>query len=533
MSRSARLLLGLFFLLAMTPPRPAKSADTPSTDETEPTQVEKKTEEQLKARSSPPDQMLEGPVDPALYHLGPGDLLDVRIGSTPPIDRVLRVAPQGTLIFPEGALVRVAGLSVAKAESVLTQDLSRYYRKPEVRLNLLELRTFGVFVIGEVVRPGMARGSAVDRASALIERVGGLKPTASNRAIMLTRSTGEVLPVDLLRFEANGALQNDPIVEAGDRIYVPPAGAMAVVSGAVRKPGTREVIAGDSVATMVGLAHGLRDDALLDSAYVESFEGTPARSTRRNLDLRDPASWRVQIHPRDLVFVRPRPNWTETRAVILTGEVQYPGTHALPADSLPLTQVIGLAGGFTRFASLGEAYISRPVEKIPPDPEFERLSKLSATDMTTDEYDYYVMKLRGRNPIVSTDFVQLFQKGDLSFDVNIHPGDQITVPREEPYVRVVGEVARPGNVPYVSNLSVDDYIAKAGGYTFRSAKARVTVIRAVTGEWERKGKADRLGPGDTIWIPQKRHNFWKDALAGIGVVSQLATIYLVIQNATK
>jgi polysaccharide biosynthesis/export protein len=480
-----------------------------------------------------PGESLEGPIDPAVYRLGPGDRLNIRIGLKPPIDRVLKVSPEGVLILPEGALIPVAGMTIVEAERLLTKAMAVYYRNPEVHLNILDIRTFGVFVVGEVKRPGAIVATSVDRASAVIERAGGLTAGASSRAVRLTRTSGEVVHVDLGRFESTGSMESNPIVDAGDRIYVPPTGESAVVSGAVMRPGPVEVIEGDSVGAMIALAHGLREDALLDSAYIESFSGTASLTNRRYVDLHDRASWRVPIQKRDLLFVRPKAQWTRTRTVLISGEVRHAGTHALTADSLPLTEMIALAGGFTEDASLATAYVLRPQEKLPPDPEFERLSKLSTTDMTSDEYDYYVMKLQGRSRIVSTDFVQLFQRRNAMFEIQIRPGDLIMVPRSDPYVMVVGEVGRPGSVPYVPDLSVDEYIRKTGGFSFRAAKGRVTVIRAVTGEWVKKGKVNRIGPGDTIWIPQKRHTFWKETLAGIGIVSQLATIYLVIYNTVK
>ena len=488
-----------------------------------------------------PGRSLEGPIDPARYRLGPGDLLNVRIRLRPPIDRILRLSPEGFLILPEGASVALAGIPLARAESTVTAVLCRYYKNPEVELHLLELRTFGVFIVGEVPRPGLVEATAVDRASEVIERAGGLTLTTpagrpprepSSRAILLTRTSGEVLPVDVGLFEATGALFHNPVVEAGDRIYVPPRTATVTVSGALRKTGEVEVAVGDSVATLIALAHGLREDALEDSAYLESFEGAPLRSRRHYLNLRSPADRRSPIHERDLLFVRSRSNWTQTRSVVVKGEVLYPGVHALPADSLPLTKVIQQAGGFTNLASLQEAYLLRKQDKLPPDPEFERLSKLSTSEMTPDEYEYYSLKLRTQKPVVSVDFAALFGRGERSYDVSVRPGDEINIPRVQPYVMVVGEVARPGNLPYVSELTVDQYIALAGGYTWRASKGNVSVIRALTGEWAKKGKARWLGPGDTIWIPRRpRRNYVKGALDAIGFLSQLATIYLVISNA--
>jgi polysaccharide biosynthesis/export protein len=491
-------------------------------------------------------QSLEGPIDPNRYRLGPGDLLVVRIQTRPLIDRVLRLSPEGSLILPEGPSVPLAGVTLARAESTVTEVLSRYYKGPAVKLNLLELRTFGVFVVGEVANIGMVQATAVDRASEVIARAGGLKvlpetppgvekPTpASTRAIRLIRADGKQLPVDLGLFEATGDLVQDPPVEAGDRIYVPPMVATATVSGAVRKPGEIEIISGDSVAVAIALAHGLREDALMDSAYVESFAGSPARSIRHYLDLRRSADRRFSLNERDLLYVRPRPNWTETRSVLVTGEVRYPGTHALPADSLPLSEVIRMAGGFTDLASLREAYVARRSEELPTDPEFDRLSKLPTTEMTADEFEYYSLKLRSQKPVVSVDFVALFLHGDRTYDINVRAGDEITIPRVQPYVTVIGEVARPGNIPFDPRMSVEQYIERSGGYTWRASKGRVSVIKALTGEWAEKGKIKQLGPGDTIWIPRKpRRDYWKGFTDTIGLVAQLATIYLVINTATK
>jgi hypothetical protein len=193
-----------------------------------------------------------------------------------------------------------------------------------------------------------------------------------------------------------------------------------------------------------------------------------------------------------------------------------------------------MAGGFTELASLREAYVSRRREELPTDPEFDRLSKLPTTEMTPDEFEYYSLKLRSQQPVVSVDFVALFLHGERECDINVRAGDEINVPRIQPYVTVIGEVARPGNIPFVLSMSVDQYIERSGGYTWRASKGRVSVIRALTGEWAEKGKIKQLGPGDTIWIPRKpRRDYWKGFLSTVSLVAQLSTVYLVISTATK
>ena len=503
--------------------RPAPPAgageDTPGTDLTVPL-------------APSPGKRLEGPVDRSRYSLGPGDLVDVRIRTRPLTDRILRVSPEGYLVFPEAASVPVAGVTLVHADSTVGVALSIYYKTAEVEIRLLEIRTFGVFVVGQVRTFGIVEASPTERVSEIIARAGGLLESASSRAIRLTRASGEVVPVDLGLFARAGSLAHNPKVEAGDRIYVPPMTAVATVTGAVRRTGDFEVAPGDSVATAIALAYGLREDAILDSAYVESFAGSPRQTTRTYLDLSRGEDRRRPIRERDLIFVRPRPNWIGTRSVQLIGEVRYPGVHALPADSISLTKLIALAGGFTEFASLGEAFVLRKQTDMPADPEFERLSKLSSSQMSRGEYEYYTLKLHSQKPALSVDFVALFQRGDTRYDVNISSGDIVNVPRRQPFVVVTGEIARPGSIPFDPEMDVNTYIERAGGYTVRADKKRVAVIRALTGEWAKKGKVRRLGPGDTVWVPQRQPtDYWKLAMGAISVLAQLSTTYLVIHNA--
>jgi protein involved in polysaccharide export with SLBB domain len=479
-----------------------------------------------------PETRLEGPVDRFRYRLGPGDLVDVRIRTRPLTDRTLRVSPEGLLVFPEAASIPVAGVTLAQADSTVGAALSFYYKTSDVEIRLLEIRTFGVFVVGQVRSAGIVEASPTERVSEVIARAGGLLENASSRAIVLTRASGETIPVDLGLFAHAGSLAHNPEVDAGDRIYVPPMTAVATVTGAVRRTGDFEVAPGDSVATAVALAYGLREDALLDSAYIESFAGSPRHTTRTYLDLARGEDRRRPIRERDLIFIRPRPNWTGTRSVQLIGEVRYPGTHALPADSIPLTRLIALAGGFTEFASLGEAFVLRKQTDLPADPEFERLSKLPSSEMSRSEYEYYALKLRSQKQSLSVDFVALFQRGDTRYDINISPGDIVNVPRRQPFVVVTGEIARPGSIPFEPTWDVNTYIERAGGYTVRADRKRVAVIRAMTGEWARKSKVHRLGPGDTVWVPQKQPtDYWKLTLGAISLLAQLSTTYLVIHNA--
>ena len=70
---------------------------------------------------------------------------------------------------------------------------------------------------------------------------------------------------------------------------------------------------------------------------------------------------------------------------------------------------------------------------------------------------------------------KMIQKGDVSQNVKLQPGDTIVVPNAE-YVYVHGEVKAPGQVKYTKDLTIMTAIAAAGGLT-PAASNSVTVLR--------------------------------------------------------
>ncbi|MEZ5687531.1 MAG: polysaccharide biosynthesis/export family protein [Caenibius sp.] len=71
---------------------------------------------------------------------------------------------------------------------------------------------------------------------------------------------------------------------------------------------------------------------------------------------------------------------------------------------------------------------------------------------------------------------------------------------------ILGEVKQPGEYPVVGMLTLDQAIAKAGGYTPRASKGHVILKRI---SWEKGRRIDvdpgsslKIAPGDTISVPE-------------------------------
>ena len=122
--------------------------------------------------------------------------------------------------------------------------------------------------------------------------------------------------------------------------------------------------------------------------------------------------------------------------------------------------------------------------------------------------------LRGdrRIPI---DFTRLLQKGDVSQDMRLEPGDAVVAPLADA-VYVHGEVKTPGSVKSTGDLTVLRAIAQVGGVTPLAATSRVEILRA-EGEKKERIKVDldkmmkasdenpdvRLKANDIIFVPQR------------------------------
>lgn len=124
----------------------------------------------------------------------------------------------------------------------------------------------------------------------------------------------------------------------------------------------------------------------------------------------------------------------------------------------------------------------------------------------------FVLRGDRRIPI---DFNRLVQRGDLSQNPKLEPGDSVVVPLADA-VYVNGEVKTPGAVKYTGDLTILKALTQVGGLTPLAAGGRVDVLRG-TAEKKERIRVDvdkmmrspdenpdiRLQPNDIIFVPQR------------------------------
>ena len=116
----------------------------------------------------------------------------------------------------------------------------------------------------------------------------------------------------------------------------------------------------------------------------------------------------------------------------------------------------------------------------------------------------------------AVDFYKLLQKGDLSQNPRLEPGDTVVVPIAE-LLYVQGEVRAPSPLKYTTDLTLLKAITQAGGLTPLAASGRVDLLRGRAGEKKERIRVDVdkimrapdenpdviLKPDDIIYVPQR------------------------------
>jgi polysaccharide export outer membrane protein len=121
--------------------------------------------------------------------------------------------------------------------------------------------------------------------------------------------------------------------------------------------------------------------------------------------------------------------------------------------------------------------------------------------------------------VVKVDLYRLLEKGDLSVNPSLSPGDVVYIPlmdaldMEQSKIFVEGEVKNPGAYDYKPGLTALNACIMAGGFDTFAAPNRARIIRKSDGDVQvikvnlksvKKGKIPdvRLMPGDRVHVPE-------------------------------
>lgn len=418
---------------------------------------------------------------PGEYPLGPGDEVLIRGWGSVDIDFRAVIDRSGLIHIPKVGTVSLAGVRASNAPGVIRAAISRTYRGFELDVSLGQLRGMTVYVVGQARQPGGYTVSSLSTLVTALFESGGPNAYGSLRRVQLVRSGAKVAEMDLYAFLSRGDKSADLRLLDGDVIVIPPASGYVALSGHVKSPAIYELRdGGESLGSLLEVAGGLPVMADPRRAFLERIE--PGRNLPRFVEEfpLDAAGMQRTLRDGDVLTVLSMtPEFAN--AVTLRGSVNQALRVPHKPDMRFTDLVPNKAFLVTRFAVKRQNQGIAAQRKLEDEGNPDALKAVEGLGHGYDEinWDYAVVERLNRADMTVSllpfDLGKAFAAPGGPDDPALQPGDTVTilsaddvrvpVAKRRVFVRVEGEVKRPGIYPVGTGESLVNVVLKAGGLT--------------------------------------------------------------------
>lgn len=432
------------------------------------------------------------------------------------------------------------------------QDVIRIFPKtafadlPKVTISG-QVRQPGIYewIAGMQVRDLVARAGWVTK-DAYLERAEVIRLTPHRELISVPFHLGRALEG---QSSDNLALQDEDSLLIQD-VRTQGFPRRVQVSGLVTTPGLYPLTRDMRISDLIFRAGGTTKFAYLEKAEL----------TRRDISQGGDIAVRIEVSLQkalvgdpehnlllqdlDQLLVRSIPDLEQVQTVTLLGEVRFPGVYPVLKGER-LSSVLQRAGGFTPEAYPRGAVLTRPSAKAAQERRLRQLieqeeaalltegiadiqTALTPQEATIEQQGVIfrrqlLARLRTVQPegrvVIRLHSLERFAGSEN--DIELEPGDQLTIPQVPKYVNVLGEVFNEVALSYEPGKKVADYLKAVGGIKSEALEREIYLVQlngtvisnsqsqfAITSpEGETKRFRDFFAveplPGDSIVVPRQ------------------------------
>jgi polysaccharide export outer membrane protein len=159
------------------------------------------------------------------YRIGPGDQLKVVVWKHEELSTQIAVRPDGAISLPLVGDILATGRSAAEIAADVQQRLHRFYQDdPPVTVQVQEVKSYKIYVVGEVNKPGEFAPSQEVTVLMSLSLAGGFTRFADTDRVVIVRrdARGERrIPFDYSAVVQHGDLRQNIALELGDTVVVP------------------------------------------------------------------------------------------------------------------------------------------------------------------------------------------------------------------------------------------------------------------------------------------------------------------------
>jgi polysaccharide export outer membrane protein len=328
-----------------------------------------------------------------------------------------------------------------------------------------------VSIRGEVRRPAIYELKENENLATLIDYAGGLLSTAYLDHAQIdrvkpfderTRGTEDRMVVDVNLNNILGNPGSEATLYDADDVQIFPILAekknFVFIEGSVWRPGRFELGKIKTIKDLIAAAQGIKPDTYVEKGDLDrirpdltreflTFDVAKAVKGDKESDL--------ELREKDTVRLYSIHEIQFDRTVTVSGHVKFPQTIPY-ADSLTLYDLVFKAGGLL-------------------DPEFQKSTYLERADLVRLNPDMITKR------IIPFSLQRLLE--DSTYNIPLQPRDDVIVygigvtEVTDKYVTIHGRVKNPGKYPLRSNMTLDDLVLLAGGFTEDASVLEAEVSR--------------------------------------------------------
>jgi protein involved in polysaccharide export with SLBB domain len=440
------------------------------------------------------------------YMITIGDQLQVRLWGGYVFDSLLTVDPQGNIFLPQVGPIKVLGVHNQNLQSLVESAVRRVFRANVFSYaSLAKAHPVRVFVGGFVNRPGLYYGTSMDSLLHYLDQAGGIDAErGSFLNVQIKRGKQIRATLNLYDFLLQGRI---PLIQLadGDVIFTSPRQNTTLVSGLATN--TKRFEFQSKTLTIAQLSRLAKPSTsathvriVRNLGVIKNIEYYPLAQANN-----------VEINNGDEIeFTADKKPGTIT--VRIEGEHQSPQEYVLPYGAHMgdlLRQIKFSERSDTSSIQLyrqsmierQKASLAISLKKLEANVLTARSDTSEEASLRKDEADLILQWIERAKTIEPKGQVLIAQAENRD-DLLLENADVIKVPPRDGLVLVSGEVLFPNTIAYDHELSVEDYINLAGGYSQNADDSKIIILHR-DGSFDDGSKISELRAGDGIMVMPK------------------------------
>ena len=451
------------------------------------------------------------------YVLDFGDTLEIQlIGQQNSIDK-MPIKRDGSVNVPEIGKLFVSGLTLEAANEMIKSRFSNAYIGIEAFVSLVNIRDIQVLITGSAFNPGIYTLNGNSNVLHALSMAGGIDENGSYRQIQLIRNDKVISSIDLYDIFIYGKSGFGQRLRSGDSILIKPTNKQINLTGAIKRPGSYELLPDETFLDLFNFGNGFADSADTSTLRIE-------RLNKTNVDLI------IVKNVNDLMNFNPISSDSlnvrryERKRVSISGAIKTPGTYII-SEGETLSSLIKKAEGYKDDAYPFGSILNNIEARIINEKATEKLYKAYIQKLITkgdalfasESLPFILEELKqasitGR---VMAEFDLDVIKANPNLDTKLDDGDEIIIPTITQQIYIFGEVNNAGATRYIAGNKINEYLINTGGLLQSADKSNIFIVHP-NGEVNRT-KIQTLGlsflnkrssetliyPGSVIYVPRK------------------------------